>query len=319
MMTSNLRQLSGDFFKQHEINSNSKSLLCDSLSTSKLFTTILTFFNTILLNGSAIIFIIFMFTGKKILLLPVFIPFVNHEALLGYLLNLGLQMSMGFIGFFTFTSYDTTIILYGMHSILMARMFEIKMKDLEGTLKNEENKLQYRQKFIETVKYYEDYKSFMREFENLVKIPFLVAICVNFVGLVCCIMELINESMELGIAGSAGLFVGFLLPFLTVIMISYQVRKINHRRIYFFNFYRLQDTIITRSISQFPWNDIPPAYQNLHLHFLISTQHHFGINLSFLGFLRFPLVTTIFLTLHHIVAYFLVFALFPHHNRVALG
>jgi hypothetical protein len=224
MTTSNLRQLSGDFFKQYESNSITKSLFSDSLCITKLFTTILTFFNAILLNGSAIIFIIFMFTGKKILLLPVFIPLVNHEALLGYLLNLGLQMSMGFIGFFTFTSYDTSIILYGMHSILIARVFEVKMKDLEEILKSEENTLQFREKFIEMVKYYEEYKSYVKEFENLVKIPFLVAICVNFVGLVCCIMQAINESMELGIAGSVGLFVGFLLPLLTVIMMSYQVR-----------------------------------------------------------------------------------------------
>lgn len=209
-----------DFYKHYEEDSTTETYLSSSISTTRIFTTILTACNVLILNGNVIMLIIFLFSGLQLLLLPVFIPLINHDTLLGYLINLGLQMSMGFIGFFTFTSYDTSIILYGHHGSLMTRIFEVKLKNLEEHFESEH----FYEKFVEVVQLYGEYKSYMKEFENLVKLPFFTAIFVNFVGMTLCILVAINESVTHGVAGSIGLNIGFLLPLITMSMISHQVK-----------------------------------------------------------------------------------------------
>lgn len=207
-----------DFYKDCEDNLTLEIHLLSSLSLSRIFTNVQIIFNAFLLNGNVIIFVIFLFTQQQLLLLPVYIPFINHETILGYLLNIGLQILMGFIGFFTFTSYDTAIILYGYHGILMSKVFEIEMKELQHDCD------EFRDKFTKVVKLHENYKNFIDEFARLVKLPFFVAILMNTIGLMLCIWVANKESFALGVGGSLGLFAGYLLPFVIAIMISRQVR-----------------------------------------------------------------------------------------------
>lgn len=211
MATSNLRQMTQDFYKKYEENQILREHLLTSLKNTKKITSILKFFNLLFFNGSVIIFIIFLITGQQLLLMPVYLPLIDHETILGYLINIALQIGMGFIGFFTFTSYDTSVILYGYHGVLMSKILKEKAEEIGD------------EKYIEIVKYYEKYQAFMKEFEKLVKFPFLMAICVNFLGLILCILVGINDSVVLAIGGSIGLFVGFLLPSITMMMIEYQV------------------------------------------------------------------------------------------------
>lgn len=223
MHMSNLKQMTLDFYKSVEHDIDHALYLQSALRKLKSFTTALTFFNFIIFHGNIIIFFIYILTQTHLLLLPVFIPFIDHETTLGYLLNISFHITMGLIGFHTFTSYDTSIILYGYHGNIMLKIFVEKFSDLEVILGYDEGQREVQYKIENFIEYIDEYGKYLDEFGRMVRLPFLTAICLNTLGLILCIIVGLNVSIELGVKGSIGLFIGFLLPCITIVLMELQV------------------------------------------------------------------------------------------------
>lgn len=212
-----------NFYHLHEYDFDHANYLRSSLRTSKILTNAIIAFNFVVFNGNMIIFIVYIFTQQHLLLLPVYIPFVDHETTIGYLLNISFHITMGLIGFHTFTSYDTSIILYGYHGNVMLKVFVDKFNDLEVILGYDEGQREVKFKIERLMEYLDEYRKYLEEFEKLVKLPFSTAIVMNFFGLIMFILVGLNVSLLLGIGGSIGLFIGFLLPCITMIFLEKQV------------------------------------------------------------------------------------------------
>lgn len=227
MMMSNVKRMSSDFFMSIEHDFDHSNFLFTSLKKLKTITTSLTIFNFIIFNGNLIIFLIFAFTHEHLLLLPVYIPFIDHETSLGYLLNISFHITIGLIGFHTFTSFDASIILYGHHGSVMLKVFVGKFNDLEVILRNDEGQTEVKKKLESMIENYEEYREYFKEFERMVKMPFEMAILMNSCGLILCILVGLNVSVLLGVGGSIGLFIGFLLPCILMTFIESQVCRKN--------------------------------------------------------------------------------------------
>lgn len=310
----NLKLSTLDFYKLIEHDINHVNYLQSTLKILKFFTNALTALNFIIFNSNILIFIVSIFTQEHFLLLSVYIPFIDHNSTFGYLLNISFHITMGLFGFHTFTSFDTSIILYGYHGNIILKVFVEKFNDLEVILGYDEGQIEVQYKIKSLLEFLEEYQKYFEKFERVVKLPFLTAIGLNFLGLILCIYVGLNVSVVLGVEGSIGLLISFILPCIMVIFLDIQVSQ----RIQFlklFKFFPFQKTTAIKVVSEFPWHQLQPKNRKLFLKLLRYIDNACRINLPFLGFLDFTLIAKMLFTFYKFIAYFLVFALF-HSQRV---
>lgn len=228
--TSSLQASILDFYKIHENDNDVRVVLVQAIKRAKKLAYGIITFDCVIFNSGIVLLMVFLFTGAFVILVPIYLPYLNAKELVGYLVNLSLQLALGAVGFFTFATYDATILIHGYHSLTLVQVIKLKMRNLQNQMDindNEQTKLaddeNFNKKFIEIVKFHDQIKSYNTEFSNLVRIPFVTAIVINIIGIFLCINMGLKESLSLGIGASLGLFIQLLLPFIVAIMQSFQV------------------------------------------------------------------------------------------------
>ncbi|KAL7024895.1 hypothetical protein ACKWTF_013237 [Chironomus riparius] len=228
--TSSLQASIYNFYKIHENDNDVRVILEQAIKRAKKLAYGIIIFDCVIFNSGIVLLMVFLFTGAFVILVPIYLPYLNAKELVGYLLNLSLQLALGAVGFLTFATYDATILIHGYHSLTMVQVLKLKMHNLQNDMDvndSEQRKLvdedNFNKKFIEIVKFHDQIKSYNAEFSNLVRIPFATAIVVNIIGIFVCINMGLKKSLSLGIGASLGLFIQLLLPFIVAIMQSFQV------------------------------------------------------------------------------------------------
>ncbi|CAG9806923.1 unnamed protein product [Chironomus riparius] len=271
--TSSLQASIYNFYKIHENDNDVRVILEQAIKRAKKLAYGIIIFDCVIFNSGIVLLMVFLFTGAFVILVPIHLPYLNAKELVGYLLNLSLQLALGAVGFLTFATYDATILIHGYHSLTMVQVLKLKMHNLQNDMDvndSEQRKLvdedNFNKKFIEIVKFHDQIKSYNAEFSNLVRIPFATAIVVNIIGIFVCINMGLKKSLSLGIGASLGLFIQLLLPFIVAIMQSFQRD-------------RLHDEIMT-----FSWNRFKHTLnQKNYCHLLSLVCCHQGLRLPILG------------------------------------
>jgi hypothetical protein len=226
--TSTLQASIHNFYKIHENDNDVRVILVQAIKRAKKLAYGIITFDCVIFNSGIVLLMVFLFTGAFVILVPIYLPYLNAKELVGYLLNLSLQLALGAVGFFTFATYDAAILIHGYHSLTMVQVLKLKMRNLQNEMDVNEQRTsldeeKFNKKFIEIVKFHDQIKNYNAEFSNLVRIPFATAIVVNIIGISLCINMGLKQSLSLGIGASLGLFVQLLLPFIVAIMQSFQV------------------------------------------------------------------------------------------------
>lgn len=219
-----------EFYKLYESDNDVRVILEQAIKRTKKLAYGIIIFDCVIFNSGIVLLMVFLFTGAYALLVPIYLPYLNAKELVGYLLNLSLQLALGAIGFFTFATYDATVLIHGYHTLTMTEIFKLKMRclqqemDVDEKQKKFDDEKKFAKRFIEIIKLHEQLQSYNQEFSKLVRIPFATAIVVNVIGISLCINMGLKKSLSLGIGASLGLFVQLLLPFIVAILQSFQVQ-----------------------------------------------------------------------------------------------
>lgn len=211
-----------DFYKIHEVGNDTRIILEQAMKRLKQLAYGIIIFDCVVFNSGIVLLTTFLLTRAYVLLVPIYLPYLNEKELVGYLMNLVFQLALGAVGFFTFATYDATILICGYHSLTTAEILNFKMKKLQKNLQQPE--VDETEKFISVIKFQQEVRKYNEEFSNLVQIPFVTAIILNLIGIGLCINLALKVSIVLGIGASLGLFIQLLIPFMVAVMQTAMVR-----------------------------------------------------------------------------------------------
>jgi hypothetical protein len=105
----------------------------------------------------------------------------------------------------------------------MLKVFVEKFNDLQVILGYDKGQREVRHKIESLIEYLDEYGKYLEEFERMVRLPFLTAISMSFSGLILCTLVGLNFSIEHSVGGSVGIFIGFLLPCIVIVLMDQQV------------------------------------------------------------------------------------------------
>lgn len=191
--------------------------------------------NFLYYNINIFFFVYFLFSGQRVLAIPVTLPYTDIESNYGYLVNIFLHMGLGFIGFTSFCAYEMVMILKCVQGANIQMIIESKLEHLSEELNNiEKSKLilieqvkeqEIRNKLIEIIDTYEDYKSYMNNMITYLMPSCIAVVVFNIFGLCACILLILSTDVKFKVITSiiltSGLFIMCIIPcsigtFLTV-------------------------------------------------------------------------------------------------------
>ncbi|KAG5671215.1 hypothetical protein PVAND_001424 [Polypedilum vanderplanki] len=271
--TSKLRDTVLDFYLIRELDPTNQNLLLHSIKRTEKIVKAFLIFLCCIFNSSFLLLIVAILTGAKILLVPVFIPYTDASTFLSYLANIGLQILLGVIGFFTFSTYDATILIYGLHTLTIVEILKLKIKsfneELESNKKLESSlliEIKIKVKFLEIIKDFEEYQNFLNIYGILLKFPFTVAIIVNMFGIFLCLDFALTANFIMGFGASLGLFIQLLLPLIVAVILTIQKDRIN------------------KEANKISWNFLmTDSNKKIFQQFLFFNQNHKGIKIPIFG------------------------------------
>lgn len=169
-------------------------------------------------------FLVYLITGKREIISPIFLPFTTLDTHFGFFLNLSLLLVFSIIGFCAFATHDTAFLLNGHHCVAFVDILNEKLCELsklieEEAKKGKKNSLgkiatkiivnQRLEEIIEMHKQYNLFKDLISDFGGM---PSFVAIFVNVIAICLSVAGALKVSFVAGFAAAYGYFFQLAIP-----------------------------------------------------------------------------------------------------------
>lgn len=158
-------------YEESEENPTEQLTLASRLqSTERLVKSFIVLNFAAFMLGTTFMLIRFLITGRSDFMTPSFLPWIDKETTLGYLMNAPLQILLCLFAFLALTSHDANCFFYGCQTVVFVDILEIKLNALTE-LVTENAKLSNGDKFQHNYNYVNTKEVLDRIVQNDNKIP----------------------------------------------------------------------------------------------------------------------------------------------------
>ncbi|KAG5670786.1 hypothetical protein PVAND_001026 [Polypedilum vanderplanki] len=237
----------------------------------------------------------FLVNGKYELQVLIYMSFINHEELYGYLFNFFFQCGLAFLAFDGILNYDLFPIMYSFHVKGHAEVLIEKLKEFENDLKNIKNSktanipliskknsrkqkisnYDAKEKLINFFKEYELYAKYVKEFNKYQYINSFVSTGILSVALCFGLYVMTKVSFSSGLTVAGCYILEMILPCAYGTLVANQNKK------------------LLEAVNSFPWYELPLESQKFYLQFIQICQNAPRIETMIFGELDLELLTNV--------------------------
>lgn len=190
------------FYVKYENNLDLRDSLNKRMKQIKIWINVTTILNIEFYTIHVYTFIFFLITGRRILAIPVLVPFTDPNTLTGYFCSLLSCQSIGVIGFLSNASHDVFFIALGMHASAVVDVMCYKLKNLSKSILLQDENLKL--KLTEIIDDYEDFKKYLEGYFDYFQLNNIYSIF--SVAFPVCLNILLALTSEERLGAGIGLF-----------------------------------------------------------------------------------------------------------------
>ncbi|KAG5670675.1 hypothetical protein PVAND_000923 [Polypedilum vanderplanki] len=262
--------------RNFEVNHRYSEILNKSLRQLELVIKIYVLISIVNYTFSSIFSVYqFLVNGKYELQVLIYMPFINHEEVYGYLFNFFFQCGIAFLAYDGLLTYDLFPIMYSFHVKGHAEILIEKLKEFENDLKQVKNesteilpstskKIQQKQensqtdvkkKLIKFINEYEFYAKYVKELNEYQVINSFVSTAIIAIALCFGVYIMTKVSFSSGLTVTGSDLIEMILPCAYGTLVAYQNKK------------------LLKAINSFPWYELPLESQKIYLQFIQICQN----------------------------------------------
>ncbi|KAG5670785.1 hypothetical protein PVAND_001025 [Polypedilum vanderplanki] len=285
-----------NILKTFEVNHRYNEILNKNLRLNELVIKIYILIAAFNYSFSSVISIYqLLVNGKYELQVLMYMPFINHEELYGYLFNYFFLFGVAFLAFVGLLSYDLLPITFSFHVKGHAEVLIEKLKEFEKDLKNIKNeksenlsltskKISQKQKIsnkdkmkklINFIKEYELYVDYVKDLNKCQYINSFISTGIMSIALCSAVYIMTKVSISSGLSIAGGYVFEMILP------CAYGTLVANHNK------------KLLEAVNSFPWYKLPLESQKIYLQFIQICQNAPRIETMIFGELDLELLTNV--------------------------